>query len=187
MESTNETSQEETCGYYLVDAIRRWTGWMTPIVLFDSDNDCITSFKNRVMHHPNLYFINIDEYNNTFGCFTERPVNTTDNYTSSTNHFLFSIHSKGSYTSPTRFYPKEGKIGGVCIHSDSNDGVYGIGYNGFGFSCCNIYNPGTKKTWCNHLDHTYNNISDETFTCRPWAYPNYQRYRINRILVVEMI
>ena len=174
----------------LIEFIQHWSGTSNMNIVYDSDlfPNTVDSFMQSVSYKSKLYFINFDEFNNIFGCFTTKSITDVDSYQAinDPNHFLFSIYSNGRIKKPTRYFKREGRAGGVKINSDITKGFYDIGSNGMGHGCCTVGRPGDKKSWCHYFSHTYNGVYGNEITGTVWKYPNFQRFIINRVLIVEM-
>ena len=174
----------------IINKIQEWGGQGEISIVYDSDYypSSTENFIECVSHKSKLFFINFDEFNNIFGCYTNQPITTLDKYedTYDQNHFLFSIFSNGRIKKPTRYFTRDGRPGGIKIHSKKSDGFYGIGSNGMGHGCFNIDSPGEKDSWCHYLSHTYAGISGNEITGTHWKYPNFQRFIIHRILVIQL-
>ncbi|KAL7718537.1 TLDc domain-containing protein [Entamoeba marina] len=154
--------------------LQTWSGFDDFNLIYDSDLDGFSNavFVQKVLNHPNLYFINIDDHMNVFGCFMKKGVTKPDHREQDNDHFIFSLCTN-SLSSPKQSPPKNGQRLGVCLFEHHT--LYSFG----NASGCVFFNPNTKLSGSD-LGDTYEFLSNNDLI------GNREFFQSERIIVVQM-
>ena len=77
--------------------LEEWSGKKYSETLYDSDIDGKDSsiFRNKILHHNQLYFIIIDSNDNVFGHYHPSVINKINDYIYDRNIFIFILNNNG--------------------------------------------------------------------------------------------
>ena len=166
-----------------IPLLEDWSGKIFSKVLYDSERDGKESsiFKNSVISHENLYFIEIDEENNIFGIYYPARI-ALGSYTIQ-DIFLFTLYSNGR--------------NGIKKYQHNTSPIAFSIFNGTGFFGCSRYdNTGKFVNWLSVFEidiknslvkgseivNAYQEIEGNTLTGN--SFPN--RFTNKRVIVLEM-
>ncbi|KAL7722332.1 TLDc domain-containing protein [Entamoeba marina] len=169
-----------------INVLKKWCQKNELITIFDSDINGDGSknvLKNIVMNRKNLYFINIDIYNNVFGGYLTSSIKVTSAYTHDENAFIFSLIRDGKINQK-KFMIKKSHAKNAFYLEKNRDHLYTFGGGGkWDFV---IFKVGSGRSYCNQHSFEYHGAKKALME-RQGALDRPDSFAVRRVLVLQAI
>ncbi|KAL7715659.1 TLDc domain-containing protein [Entamoeba marina] len=160
-----------------LNTLKQWARLTNIDIIFDSDlqGNGYKTLSQSVLNKKNLYFITIDDQNNVFGGFIQKPITEYD-FIQDKNAFVFSLlrnnEVKNSKFSLLPLFESRAFL--MFIDDYYDHALYQFGIDVY------VTEIGSKCSYCNHISFDYHLEKDSLAT----EYP--QMVTVIRLIVVEM-
>ncbi|KAL7720638.1 TLDc domain-containing protein [Entamoeba marina] len=173
-------------GFWIhLNNLREWSGHYNYNLIYDTDEDGCDNeiFGNRLMNKNNLYIINIDEKGNIFGCYCNNSIKQMDVSTFNSIKFVFSLQNSSSLKPLAQRWKLKDLSDGSITLWKNKDCLYGIGGdNGW----VAVHKTHLSTSRCCSISKWLNNIEDDGLNGTYWETFHQQRFKIDRIVVLQM-